>query len=112
MSPGQRGLCWLHCPTSSRMHVHTQELSDWRTTYVIRMKINFGSFATDLQSLNALCTAVYQRTQSTSKHNDRFHPCDAPCLRIFSHIYLRLLFNQVLSISDVLNISGSPNYLT
>ena len=25
--------CWLNCPTSSPMHVHMQELSDWRTTF-------------------------------------------------------------------------------
>ena len=54
--------CWLKCPTSSPMHVHMQELSDWRTTFggpwelMLWMKIKFGSFAIDVQSLSALCT--------------------------------------------------------
>ena len=38
-------------------------------------------------------------------HNDRFHPCETPCL---THL-LAFAFNQVLSFSVVLDISGSPN---
>ena len=63
-----------------------------------------------VQSLNALF-AVKQRTQSTSQHSDRFHPCETPCLRMFN-TFICVALNQVLSFSVVLNISGSPNFMT
>ena len=48
-----------------------------------RIKVNLDPSQMPVQSLNALF-AVKQRTQSTSQHNDRFHPCETPCLRMFN----------------------------
>ena len=47
---------------------------------------------------------VCQRTQSTPQHNDRLHPWETLCL---THLFASA-FNQILSFSVGLNISGSP----
>ena len=114
LSCQQSRLCWLRSPISSPMHFQTQKFSAWRTTFGDPWELMLSEWKSPLDpsqltykvKMPCVRGAAYQRTQTLShQHNDRFYPCEAPCLRIFQHIYLRL---QVLSFWVVLNMSGSP----
>ena len=80
-------------------------LIDWQTPFGGPWELMSSEWKSTLDPTQMPCVQVVcQRTQSTPQHNDRLHPWETLCL---THLFASA-FNQILSFSVGLNISGSP----